>query len=151
MEIKKLAGMLVGSLIIGIASANAAVAVHDAGANGNTIIMSNYGNPATTFTATAVSHNVSFDCFNGIPETRLQFRVGGLGSGLANTSGSNANRFVVSWTQASTSNTVTFSPRFVAKETPASSATGSFTLTINYSTFSLQVTCLLYTSDAADE
>ncbi len=140
MEIKKLAGVLVGSLIMGIASASAAVAVHDSGANGNTIIMSNYGNPATTFTATAVSHNVAFDCFNNLPETRLQFKVGGLGSGVINSSGSTANRFVVSWTQASTSNTVTFSPRFVAKETPGSGSTGSFTLTINYTTFSLQVT-----------
>ncbi len=139
MELKKLAGLLVGSLIIGFASANPAVAVHDSGANGNTIIMSDYGNPATTYSATAVSHNVAFDCFNSLPETRLTFRVGGLGSGVANSSGSTANRFVVTWTQASTSNTVTFSPRFVAKETPSATSTGSFTLTINYSTFSLQV------------
>jgi hypothetical protein len=139
LELKKLAGLLVGSLIIGFASANPAVAVHDSGANGNTIIMSDYGNPATTYSATAVSHNVAFDCFNSLPETRLTFRVGGLGSGVANSSGSTANRFVVTWTQASTSNTVTFSPRFVAKETPSATSTGSFTLTINYSTFSLQV------------
>ncbi len=139
MELKKLAGLVIGSLLLGFASATPAAAVHDSGANGNTIIMSNYGSPATTFSATAVSHNVAFDCFNSLPETRLTFRVGGLGSGVMNSSGSTANRFVVTWTQASTSNTVTFSPRFVAKETPGASATGSFTLTINYTTFSLQV------------
>ncbi len=140
MEIKKIARLAIGGLLLSFLLPTPAIAVHDAGANGNTIIMSNYGNPATTFSATAVSHNVAFDCFNGIPETRLQFNVGGLGSGVRNSSGSIASRFVVSWTQASTSNTVTFSPRFVAKETPGSSATGSMTLTINYSTFSLQVT-----------
>ena len=139
MELKKLAGLIIGSLILGFATANPAVAVHDSGANGNTIIMSDYGNPATTYSATALSHNVAFDCFNSLPETRLTFRVGGLGSGVANSSGSTANRFVVTWTQASTSNTVTFSPRFVAKETPSATSTGSFTLTINYTTFSLQV------------
>jgi len=139
LELKKLAGLIIGSLILGFATANPAVAVHDSGANGNTIIMSDYGNPATTYSATAVSHNVAFDCFNSLPETRLTFRVGGLGSGVANSSGSTANRFVVTWTQASTSNTVTFSPRFVAKETPSATSTGSFTLTINYTTFSLQV------------
>jgi hypothetical protein len=139
MQLKKLAALAVGSLSLGFLLPAPAIAVHDSGANGNTIIMSNYGNPATTFSATAVSHTAVFDCFNSLPEARLTFRVGGLGSGVANSSGSTANRFVVTWTQASTSNTVTFSPRFVAKETPSATATGSFTLTINYSTFSLQV------------
>lgn len=139
MQLKKLAGLLIGSLILGLASATPAVAVHDSGANGNSIIMSNYGNPATTFSATAISSNAVFDCFNGVAETRLTFNVGGLGSGLASISGGDASRFVVTWTQASTSNTVTFSPRFVAKQTPSATSTGSFALTINYTTFSLQV------------
>lgn len=139
MQLKKLAGLAIGGLILGLLLPAPASAVHDSGANGNTIIMSNFGNPATTFSATAVSHTAAFDCFNSLPEVRLTFQVGGLGSGVANSSGSTANRFEVSWTQASTSNTVTFSPRFVAKQTPSANSTGSFTLTINYSTFSLQV------------
>jgi hypothetical protein len=139
MQLKKLASLIIGSLILGIASAIPAVAVHDSGANGNSIIMSDYGNPATTYSATAVSQNAVFDCFNGVPETRLTFNVGGLGSGLASVSGGDSSRFVVTWTQASTSNTVTFSPRFVSKQTPSATSTGSFTLTINYTTFSLQV------------
>ncbi len=139
MELKRIAGLAIGSLLLSFLLPTPAIAVHDAGANGNTIIMSNYGSPATTFSATAVSHTAAFDCFNSLPEARLTFRIGGLGSGVLNSSGSTANRFVVTWTQASTSNTVTFSPRFVAKETPSATSTGSFTLTINYTTFSLQV------------
>ena len=56
MELKKLAAYLIGSLILSFAYATPAVAVHDSGANGNTIILSNFVIPnATTYSATAVS------------------------------------------------------------------------------------------------
>jgi hypothetical protein len=117
---------------------------HDSGANGNTIVFSDYAGSPTTFSAIAGNTTFNFQCFASsgpqLPETIMTVKVGPIaGAGSVNlSSGGVSSRFVISWLQASTSTAVTFSPRFASYQVIANSQP-QFQLTTNYTTFSLQV------------
>jgi hypothetical protein len=139
MKTKNLAKGAVLALLFSLLTGNAASAVHDSGANGNTIVFSDYS--STTTSATAIAKSVSYFCFNSVPEATIEVEVGGLvTSGGGGSTGGGETRFEVTWTQASTSQTVTFSPRFINRlDGINNSKTASFRVVIDYSTFSLQV------------